>query len=176
MTIISMVIFDVVLLIILAGFVFYGLFFGLIRTLGSLVGIVAGAWLASRYYLAVFDWAENLFFGYGNLGKVVCFILLFVIINRLIGFGFSLLNKAFNIIAIIPFLKTINRLAGAILGFIEGGLVLGLILYVAAKYSFIGSLFGDWLSGSQVAPFLLKFVNVLLPLLPEVLKKLQSLI
>ncbi len=176
MTTMSMVIFDVVLLIILAGFVFYGLFFGLIRTLGSLAGVVAGAWLASRYYLAVFDWAENLFFGYGNLGKVICFILLFIIINRLIGFGFSLLDKAFNIISIIPFLKTINRLAGAVLGFIEGGLVLGLILYVAAKYSFIGTWFGNLLSNSSIAPFLLKFVNVLLPLLPDMLKKLQGLI
>ncbi|MFH1522764.1 MAG: CvpA family protein [Patescibacteria group bacterium] len=171
-----MTIFDTILLIILAGFVFYGLFFGLIRTLGSIVGIVVGAWLASRYYLLVFDWLQDLFFGFDNLGKVLAFIILFTVINRLIGFLFSLLNKAFDIISIIPFLKTINRLAGAALGFIEGALILSLILYVAAKYSIIGSWFGNMLTGSYVAPFLLKFVKVLLPLLPEVLKKLQSLI
>jgi len=111
-----MTIFDTILLIILAGFVFYGLFFGLIRTLGSLVGIVAGAWLASRLYLSVYEWAENLFFGYDNLGKVVTFIILFVLINRLVGFAFTLLDKAFNIISIVPFLKTINRLAGHLAG------------------------------------------------------------
>jgi len=169
-------IFDIILLIILAGFIFYGLFFGLIRTLGSLLGIAVGAWAASHYYLAVFDWASNLFLGFNNLGKVVVFILLFTIINRLVGFLFSLLDRAFDIISIIPFLKTINRLAGAILGFVEGALVLGLILYVAARYTIITDWFGGILASSEIAPFLLKFVNILLPLLPEMLKKLQSLI
>lgn len=171
-----MCIFDTILLIALAGFIFYGLFFGLIRTLGSLVGVVIGAWLASHFYLSVFEWVGNLFFGFDNLGKVIVFIILFTLFNRLIGFGFSILDKTFNIISVIPFLKTINRLAGAILGFLEGGLVLGLILYVAARYSFMPSFFGEWLTNSQIAPFLLKFANVLLPLLPDMLKKLQSLI
>jgi len=171
-----MTILDTILLVILAGFVFYGLFFGLIRTIGSLAGVVVGAWLASRFYLQVFDWAQDLFFGYNNLGKVLTFIILFTIINRLVGFIFSLLDKTFNIISIIPFLKTINRLAGAVLGFLLGGLVLGLILYVAARYSFIDSLFGNWLADSQLAPFLVRFAKILTPLLPEMLKKLQSLI
>jgi uncharacterized membrane protein required for colicin V production len=38
----------------LLSFVFYGLFFGLIKTVGSLVGIVVGAWLASKYYLQLY--------------------------------------------------------------------------------------------------------------------------
>ena len=171
-----MQIIDVILTIILFGFVFYGLFFVLIKTLGSLVGVVVGAFIASHFYIIVFGWAENLFFGYNNLGKVICFMVLFAISNRLICLIFALLDKTFHIISIIPFLKTINRLAGAILGFIEGGLVLGLILYVVARYSFIGHWIGDWLAGSQLAPFLLKFANILLPLLPEVLKKIQGII
>ena len=169
-------IFDIILLVIMAGFVFYGLFFGLIRTVGSLAGLVAGAWLASRFYLPVFDWAQDLFFGHNNLGKVLIFIILFTVMNRLVCFGFSLLNKTFHLIAIIPFLKTINRLAGAVLGFILGGLSLGLILYVASRYAIVETFFGKWLADSQVAPFLVRFVEVLKPLLPEMLKKLQSLI
>jgi len=171
-----MSIFDVVLLISLAGFVFYGIFFGLIRTFGTFAGVLVGAFLASRFYLPVSDWLSSLFFGYNNLGKVLVFILLFSLFNRLTGFLFYLLDRAFNIISIIPFLKTFNRLGGAILGFITGSLILGLILYVASRYSLIESLFGHWLVDSKVAPFLLKVANLLLPLLPEVLKKLQSLI
>jgi len=57
-----------------------------------------------------------------------------------------------------------------------GGLSLGLILYVAARYAVFNSFFGDWLVNSEVAPRLVKFASVLVPLLPEVLKKLQSLI
>jgi hypothetical protein len=62
------------------------------------------------------------------------------------------------------------------LGFVLGGLSLGLILFVASRYTLIDSLIGKWMVNSKVAPFLIKFVDVLKPLLPEVLKKLQSLI
>ena len=171
-----MSIFDVVLIIILSGFIFYGLFFGLIRTLGTFAGLIVGAFLASRFYLPVSTWADGLFFGYNNLGKVLVFIILFSLVNRLVCFGFYLLDKAFHIISIIPFLKTFNRLGGAVLGFLTGSLTLGLIIFVASRYSIIESLFGRWLVDSQVSPFLLKTANLLLPLLPEMLKKLQSLI
>lgn len=169
-------IFDVTLLIILAGFVFYGLFFGLIRTFGSFVGVFIGAFLASHFYLPVSDWLSGLFFGYPNLGKVLIFIILFTLINRIVGFAFYILDKAFNIISIIPFLKTINRLGGAILGFLTGALILGLIIYVASRYAFIEHWFGQWLVESQIAPFLTKFAYWLLPLLPQVLVKLKAII
>ena len=171
-----MPIFDTILIIALAGFVFYGLFFGLIRTFGVFAGIFIGAWLASRFYLEVFEWIGGVFFGYDNLGKVLIFIILFTLINRLVGFGFYFLDRAFRLLSIIPFLKTFNRLGGAVLGFATGGLFIGLILYVASRYAFIEHWFGKWLVDSQVAPALVKFTNILLPFLPEVLKKLKSLI
>lgn len=68
-----MPIFDIILLIILAGFVFYGLFFGLIRTFGSLVGMVVGLWLTFIFYLTVFGWVKNLFFGHELVGKIITF-------------------------------------------------------------------------------------------------------
>lgn len=169
-------IFDVVLLIMLSGFVFYGLFYGLIRTFGAFAGVLVGAYLASRFYLPVFDWVKEIFFNYPNLGKVIVFIILFTLINRLVGFGFYLLDKAYNIISIIPFLKTFNRLGGAVLGFLTGALFLGLIIYVSSRYAFIENWFGKWLLDSYMAPFLAKFADFLLPLLPEMMKKLQSLI
>ena len=171
-----MTVFDTILLIALAGFVFYGLFFGLIRTFGTLVGIFVGAFLASRFYIPISDWIQGYFFGFNNLGKVLVFIILFTLINRIVCFGFFLLEKAFNIISIIPFLKTINRLAGAALGFVVGNLAIGLILYVSSRYAILDHWFGKWLVDSQVAPFMLKFNNVLIPLLPDMLKKLQGLI
>ncbi len=171
-----MPIIDVVLLIILSGFVFYGLFFGLIRTVGTFLGMIIGAVLASRLYLPVSGWLSNFFFGYNNLGKVVVFLILFSLINRLTGFAFYLLDKTFNLISIIPFLKTINRLGGAVLGFLTGSLSIGLVLYVASKYSILESFFGKWLIDSQFSHFFIKFTDFLLPLLPEVLKKIQGLI
>jgi len=171
-----MTVFDTILLIALAGFVFYGLFFGLIRTFGSLVGIFVGAFLASRFYLIVFEWLKGFSFGYDNLSKVLIFIILFSLISKLVSFGFYFIEKAFNLISIIPFLKTINRLAGAALGFVVGNLFIGLLIYIASRYAIIDHWFGKWLVDSHVAPFMLKFTNMIVPLLPEVLKKLQGLI
>ncbi len=171
-----MSIIDVALLLILAGFVFYGLFFGLIRTIGAFFGVLIGAYLASRFYIPVSDWVDAIFFGYYNLGKVLVFIILFSLINRLVGFLFYLLDKAFNFISIIPFLKTINRLGGLILGFLTGSLFIGIIIYVISKYAILESLVGTWLNNSEFAPFFLKFADFVLPLLPEVLKRLQGLI
>ena len=169
-------IFDTILLIILAGFVFYGLFFGLIRAVGSLAGVIAGAWLASIFYVDAFELAENLFFGHDTLGKVVTFIVLFTIINRLVCFAFSILDKTYNIISIIPFLKTINRLGGAVFGFLEGGIVVGLVLYITANNFLVGGLISKLLEGSKVAPFLVGFIDALKPLLPGMLDKLKPLI
>lgn len=164
-----MPIFDIILIIIIAGFVFYGLFFGLIRTLGSLLGAVIGLWLTFIFYLTAYDWIKNIFFGHELSGKIVTFIILFIIINRLIGFIFAILDRTFDLLSVIPFLKTINRLAGAILGFIEGGLVLGLILLYISQSSF-----SDWLTHSQVAPFLIQFTQIVLPLLPGLLNKIKG--
>ncbi|MCD4761816.1 CvpA family protein [bacterium] len=167
---------DIILTVAVSGFVFYGLFFGLIRTFGVFAGVLIGALLASRFYVPVAEWIQPFFFGYNNLGKVLVFIVLFSLINRLVGFGFYLLDKAFNIISIIPFLKTFNRIGGAVLGFISGSLFIGLILFVISKYAIINTLFGGWLIDSKLSPFFLKMNTILLPLLPEMLKKLKSMI
>lgn len=165
-----MIIFDIILLIILSGFVFYGLFFGLIRTLGSLIGWLAGLWLTFVFYLTVFDWVKNLFFGHELAGKIITFIVLFTLINRVIGFIFALIDRTFDLLSVIPFLKTINRLAGAALGFVMGGLVLGLVLLFISQTSF-----GAWLNASRVAPFLISFTKAITPLLPGLLDRAKGM-
>jgi len=167
---------DIVFLLFLAGFVFYGLFFGLIKTAGSLVGVVAGAFVASRLYLSLFELVASLSLGYENLGKILSFIICFTIVNRLVGLVFAILDRTFGLISIIPFLKTINRLAGAVLGFVEGGLIIGLFLYVIARYTHEASVLGQLLAKSQFAPFFVKFATVLTPLLPDLFKQLKSIL
>lgn len=166
---------DLILLLILAGFVFYGLFFGLIRTLGSLVGFVAGLAVAGYFYQPLFHWLENIFFGYNQLGKVIIFVVLFTVVNRLVCFIFSWLEHFFNALSVIPFLKTINRLSGAFLGFVEGGLALGLILYFLGQTSFLGGWLNSLLAESRVAPFLFRFTELILPFWAIALAKIKAL-
>lgn len=171
-----MILFDVIILLILAGFVFYGLFFGLIRTIGSLAGFAIGLLLAIHYYVPVFEWAKNLFFGNPIAGKIICFFVIFTLVNRLVSFGFIILNRAFDLLSIIPFLKTINRLGGALLGFLEGGLILGIILFTLSNNHLLSGFFNHYLGSSQFTPFLIKFSQTITPLWPQVMDKLKTFI
>ncbi|MFH1772915.1 MAG: CvpA family protein [Patescibacteria group bacterium] len=169
-----MFIFDIILIIILAGFAFYGLFFGFIQTLGTLFGIIIGIWTALRCYPMIFNWTENLFFGYNITAKIVIFIILFSLVSRLVNFIFALLNRAFNLISIIPFLKPANQLVGAVFGFLMGSLILGLVLIIALHYVVNISWLQNNLVQSKIASFLLKFINILMPLFPNLLIKFKS--
>jgi len=167
---------DVVILLFLAGFVFYGLFFGLIKMVGYLAGMIVGAWVASHFYLVFYEWFKWLFFGHENVGKVISFILVLTIVSRLVGIAFYLIEKIFNLLSTIPFLKSINKLAGAIFGFVEGTFTFGLIIYVASRYAIIDSFIGHQLSVSKISPLLMNLVNILTPLFPEALKVLKSVV
>lgn len=171
-----MSLFDIVLLLLLAGFVLSGLFKGLIRMLGHVVGLIFGAYVASHYYLAFHAWWSQWFDGRGNLGRVISFIILFIVVTQLVDWLFILVEKAFKLIAFIPGSRFINNILGAILGFLEGALFLGLIIYVISRYAVVGHFFGDLLAGSVVAPWLLRIVNLIIPVLPEALRALQSII
>ncbi|HBA36430.1 TPA: hypothetical protein DCZ15_00985 [Candidatus Falkowbacteria bacterium] len=168
--------FDLVLLIVLGGFTVSGLFKGIIKILGHFVGLIVGTYVASHFYLNLYAWGEHLVGDHANAGKVAAFIILFVVAARLTRFLFVLIEKLFKFIAVIPGSKYINNLLGAVLGFLEGALILGLIIYVISRYSLIGNFFGDQLTASAIAPFLLRIVKIILPLLPDALKTLQAII
>ena len=169
-----MTIFDLILILILGGFVMFGLWFGFIHTLGSIVGTFAGAFLAGLWYDALGSWLSG-FFGHPNLMKIIAFIFIFILINRLVGFVFYILDKVFRFISVIPFLKTINRLLGGILGFVEGVLVVGLSLFIIARFP-VSGWFTDVLQASLVAPWFIKTSGVLQLMLPEILRQIQSVI
>lgn len=161
---------DIVLLILLGGFILFGFWFGVIHTLGALVGTIAGAYIASHYFSLVAIFIQDKIGGNLPVLKIITFILIFTVVNRLVGLLFYLAEKVFNVLAIIPFLKTINRLAGAVLGFIEGALVIGLILHVAGAIPLSSWFAGRVLEPSSVARYLLGVARVLAPLLPEALR------
>ena len=108
--------------------------------------------------------------------KFLAFIILFILVTSIVGGVFILIEKIFDLVSIIPFTKLINRLLGGALGLLEGSLSLGLILFVAARYTWIDGLLGHQLVVSKVAPWLIKVANIIMPFLPEALKALKSII
>lgn len=169
-----MTFFDLILLLILFGFVWFGFWFGLIHSLGGILGVVLGAVLATRWYEFA---AQRLLFLFGSnlvAAKIVCFVVLFILIWRLVIIIVSLINRLFDFLTFLPFLKAVNRLAGAIFGFLEGALVLGLILFFLTRFP-IGS-FSDLVSKSAAAQFLIKISKLLWPLLPVALKEIKNIL
>jgi len=168
-----MSLFDVIILIIIAGFGMFGFWFGLIHTLGSLLGTILGAYVASRFYGPMADWLVSVT-GWGeNFSKVFMFIIAFVIINRLVGFGFWMVDKMASFLTSMPFLNSLNRFLGLVLGLFEGMLTLGLIFYFIERIPLSENFMG-WMAESSVVPFLVGSAAVLIPLLPEALKMLRS--
>lgn len=144
--------------------------------LANFVGLVVGVFVASRFYNELYNSFDYLFGAYESLGKIVSFVVLFSIISKLTSFGFMVFEKIFNLLSIIPFLKTFNKLGGAILGFFLGGIIIGLLLYLGGRHFVIDSLLGGFIAQSDLAPLLLYFAKIVSPLLPEALKAMKSLI
>ncbi len=168
--------FDIGLLAVLAGFVFNGLAKGMIRLLGQIVGLIIGAYVASHFYLTFYQWGESMVNWGEGTEKFLSFTIIFILTTSLIGILFTMIEKVFDLISIIPFTKLINRLLGGALGLLQGSLMLGLFLFVAARYAWIGGFIGVNLANSVVAPWLIKVANIILPVLPDALRALQSII
>jgi membrane protein required for colicin V production len=166
---------DLVLLVVLGGFILSGFWFGIIHMIGSLVGLVVGAWAAGHYFDALARFVAPWMGGNINLARIIAFFFIFVLVNRLFGIIVFLAEKVFKIIAIIPFLKTFNRLLGAAFGLIEGTLVLGLAVFFASRYTFTAA-FAATLHGSQLAKSLNTVGAILAPLLPQAVRAIQSAI
>ncbi len=160
---------DLLLVIIVGAFVMFGLFFGFVRTLGSLVGSVLGIVLATRLLEPAVS-ALGFFFNNNTaVASVVLFILLFALISRAIGLVFWIIGKMFGILSWIPFAKTINRILGGVLGFVEGVIVVGVIIYFALKF-LPDSTVSSWLSQSTVADYLLAVMSAMQALFPAELR------
>ena len=67
---------DIVLIVIVGAFVLFGLFFGLVHTLGSLLGTIVGIIFASRLVDPAFE-TFGFLFGGGTFAGFIIFILIF---------------------------------------------------------------------------------------------------
>ena len=122
--------------------------------------------MAGNYYDEVADMLIGLLFGSEVLANVIGFLLVFIIVNRAIAFLFWLIDKIFNIIAIIPFLKTFNRLLGGLLGLVEGLLFIGIIIFFLTLVPFTGGL-QDSVKNSRFAPVMETIGKIADPFIPD---------
>jgi len=134
---------------------------GLVRELFSVMGIILGVVISSRFYQEL-NWFSGLIKNPGIV-KVLSFILIFLgvaIIVNLIGL---VLNKIFKWSA----LGMLDHLGGFIFGFIKGIMITGIVLFLLAKFPPMSEI----INKSPVASAILRFVNNIITLIwnkPEI--------
>ena len=156
---------DIVLIVIVGAFVFFGLFFGLVHTLGSLIGTIVGIFFASRLVDPAFE-TFGFLFGGGTFARILIFIIIFFLITRLIGLVFWFFEKVFDVLAWIPFARSFDKLLGGLFGFIEGIIVVGVVLFYSMQVLPDDTL-RTMLETSFVADFLIATMSALQVFFPE---------
>lgn len=158
------------------GFIVNGLYKGIIKMIGSIVALFAGIFIASRFYLIFFDWFSGFISGSENILKIVSFVIVLLLSSKIIELIFVLIEKVFKLAAFIPGTKLINNILGGVFGLVLASLLLGTLLYVMSHYLDIGGSVSNLIADSSISLILLDLNKIILPLLPESLKIVKSII
>ncbi|MFA6042601.1 MAG: CvpA family protein [Patescibacteria group bacterium] len=164
---------DIVLLVLLFGFTWAGFWYGIIQTLGGIVGVIAGAVIAGRFAPTAGSWISGL--GNTQFTQWAAFAMIFVVVNRAVAIATGVIGKALNVTKLVPGVAAANRLGGALVGLVEGALTLGLLIALAERLQVSQPLLRLF-DNSVIANILSSIGSSLMPLLPEAIKGAQSVL
>lgn len=116
---------DILIWLVLLGFVVKGFTKGLIRQVCSLLGFLVGGWAALKYYHYLAEASRHIIHLPPNVATFLSFICIFLVVGLLFFLLGHLLTVLFNIIL----LGGVNRVGGVVLGFLEGAFILSMLLY-----------------------------------------------
>jgi membrane protein required for colicin V production len=151
---------DVVIIVFLVITTFTGLSKGFIKAIIPLLGIIVGVVLAGRFYGSVADWLSHWLHS-SSQANIAGFVIIFVVVVIISLIIASLLSKFLSLL----FLGWVDKLGGAVLGFVIGGFICGAILTLFTKYSFPGM--AGSIHNSNLASFFVEHFNMVLPFLPK---------
>jgi len=141
-----MILLDILIWVVLLFFVAKGFSKGLVREACSLLGLVTGGWAAFRYYSFLSQGIRHFI----NLPPQVAQPLAFLLIFMLLGILFYFLGHLLTVIFKIMLLGGINRIGGVVFGFLQGGFVLCVLLYLGTTKPMPDKIKG-FVTGSKTA-------------------------
>jgi len=148
---------DLVIVIAIAISTFLGLRTGIIKAVLSLAGLIVGVILAGRYYV---PFSEQLsFVPQESVAKILAFIIILAVVMIIARVLASVLGKLTSLVL----LGWVNRLGGAVLGFVVGALFCSALLAIWVK--FVGIV--DPIAESGLATVLVDRLPMVLALLPD---------
>jgi membrane protein required for colicin V production len=121
---------DLGLLAVIILFTVMGLFFGFIRTAGSLLGTIITMGLLFLGYDLANQWFGGMFSS-SFFTQATFFVVAFFVVSKLVGIVIWGLVKALHLLKMFPFVGIIDRLGGLVLGLLEG------LLFAAVGTSFL---------------------------------------
>jgi len=167
----SFSILDIILMVILAVAGWKGYKQGLIDALASLFALMIGLYGAYRLYQFCAWWLSK-WTGWGiGFTKILMFIILFIIINRLVIYIFFLVDRFLQLIFKLPFVRTLDHILGGILMALESVLILALIIYIFRETN-ISSVMNKAISSSFIASYIIKIASFVWPFVPRVISNL----
>ena len=155
---------DIVILALIVIPTLIGLKVGIIKAVLSVVGVIVGVILAGRYYVA---FAEHLtFISQPSLAKIAAFAIILIGLMVIAAVVASLIKWAVSAVM----LGWVNRLGGAVFGFVLGAIFCGALLSIWVK--FVG--ISDPVDESALAALLLDTFPMVLALLPAEFDSVRS--
>lgn len=154
---------DIGILAMLAIFTVLGIYWGLIRQVLALTGLVVGIIVAGRYSAAVAAWLSS-FIADPALANAVAFIGLLVLISSIASLIASLLHTFVGLL----FFSWLDHLLGGILGLVQALISAAAILI--GMITFPLPLWAGAVDSSLFAGFILRVGTLLTPLLPQIFR------
>src|SRR6056297_217248 len=151
-----MTLFDLILFIILFGFIWFGFSNGFIQAIGGILSLLIALFIASRWYDLIAIKILPFLSDNMNLARILGFLIVFIIARVLIFLLLKALDRVFS----LPVLNLFNKIGGAIFGLLEGALALGIILYFSTKFP-LGAKWEMLLNSSIISPTLINFGKML---------------
>lgn len=155
---------DIVILVVIAIPTFICLKAGIIKAVLSLVGLIVGILLAGSYYPALAG--QLTFISQSNLANIAAFAIILIGIMLVTAIIASLLKWIISAIM----LGWVNRIGGAVFGFLLGAILCGALLAIWVK--FLGT--GGPIAESALAALLLDRFPMILALLPGEFDAIRS--
>lgn len=124
-----MTLFDIIILVVLCFFAVKGLVRGLVNEASSLAGLLAGAWLAYRFYPSLAIPIKSVL----HLPAHFSSFLAFIIILLLTGICAHIIGNVITAALRLVMLGSLNRLGGVLIGIAEGTLLLCMVFSIAAS-------------------------------------------
>lgn len=139
-----------IVVIVLCGIL--GIYWGFIRQVLSVAGLIAGLVLASRYGERVADWLSS-FITNETVVQALGFLFVLIAVSAIVSLLATLLRRFVGLL----FLGWLDHLIGGVLGLVQGMLLCTVLLLVAAVFP--TAVFANALADSRVAPQLMRVIG-----------------